>query len=1025
MPRAWRSFRRWLAASACGLALLGLPAVAHADPISATAAAIVAAIGVTGTAATIATFVITTALRMATAYALSKLTGPKRAQQERQASVTTLSIGESAREVAFGRVCSGGSLVAAANFGGEYGTDWEVLEIALADHEIDGLEGFYIGADFYPYTGNGLQSGFSNCLDLEFVNASDDVAPPARFAGAAGMGDLDRLRGVAKVWAAYKANDKVWPQGRPSFKWLFRGKRCYDARKDSTVPGGDPDGDHRWNAPSTWEWSENVYVCRYNWLRGVFALDQVDKPEMLLVGRGLSEIEAPPENVFAPANVCDELVALKAGGSEARYRCAAVIRADETFDTTEQMFAAAMAGVIVQREGGVEIEPGQAKSTVVEITDADLVIGETVTFDRFLPAPDRVNTVIGRYVEPAQGWSDHAAPVRRSVVDIEDDGGPNEATLSLGFVTSGTQGQRCAEAERRLGRMERRATIPLGPRFSGLEEGDWIGWTSDRWHQGGRVVYRVEAWSSAASGRMTLALREIASSAFSWNAAVDEIVPGTAPPPEPARPDPLGVAGAVITIGALVGEDGSSSPAIRATWATPVDPALQGLRLEVRVAGEADVTPTTITAQDALDRGVLVTDNGVAASATLEARLVPLTDPSREIQPSDWTEVVSGPSTASGATVVPWSGVQDDDGQRPEDGADVTANHTAGNTAFVGEKPAGEVVSDLVTNAEQILAEILRGAVARAYIDARTYLDGVLIGTVLTQEIENRITADEAYAALLSLLGAKNGDASAWIMAASVVLASSGHTLGSFIEYVESTLGDGTVSITELKEAIDGAYGRWAVSVQSLLGGTLKAIGGIEVTVDGVTETSAVNFIADYYRFVRLDGTSPVYLLTYDEANDRWTFGADLYAQKIVADSIDTIHLRVGGVITNRIADHNISDNEISGASSTVYGTGSDVTLFEQEFELDNPARVRAEGDVAFLDGGGNGPSYHQSRLRLLINGTQVNLNDAGGVVATSVLAITGALEVAAGTTTVTLMGMTKPDDYYTYRNLFTEWFYK
>ncbi len=1022
MPRTWKSFKTWLAASACGVALLGLPAVAQADPIS---ASIVAAIGLTGTAATIATFVVTTALQMAAAFALSKLTGPKQSQQERQASVTTLGIGESPREAAFGRVCSGGSLIVAANYGGEYGTDWEVLEIALADHEIDGLEGFYIGSDFYPYTANGLQSGFSNCLDLEFVNASEDVAPPARFAGATGMGDLDRLRGVAKVWAAYKADDKVWPQGRPSFKWLFRGKRCYDPRKDSTVPGGDPAGTHRWTAPWTWEWTENAYVCRYNWVRGVYALDQVDQPEMLLVGRGLSDIEAPPENVFAPANVCDELVALKAGGSEPRYRVAAVIRADETFDTTEQMYAAAMAGVIVQREGGVEIEPGQAKSTVVEITDADLVVGEKVSFDRFLPAPERVNTVIGRYVEPTQDWSDHAAPVRRSVLDIEDDGGPHETTLSLGFVTSGTQGQRCAEIERRLGRMERRATIPLGPRFSGLEEGDWIGWTSDRWHQGGRVVYRVEAWSSAPSRRMTLALREVASSAYGWTAATDEITPGTAPPPEAARPGPLGVAGAVITIGSVVGEDGSSSPAIRAAWTTPVDPALQGLRLEVRVAGEADVTPTTITAQDALARGFFVTDNGVAASATLEARLVPLTDPSREIEPSDWVEVASGPSTASGATVVPWSGVQNDDGNRPENGADVTANHTAGNTAYVGGKPASEVVSDLATNAEQILAEILRGALARAYIDARTMLAGVPIGTVLTQEIENRVAADEAYAALLTLLGAKNGDATAWIMAASVVLASSGHTLGSFIEYVESTLGDGTVSVTELKEAIDGAYARWAVSVQSLMGGTLKAIGGIEVTVDGVTSTSAVNFIADYYRFVRLDGSSPVYLLTYDEANNRWTFGADIYAQKIVADSIDTVHLKVGGVTTSRIADHNVSDNMISAASSTVYGTGSEVTFFSQTFTLTDPARIRAEGDVAFLDGGGNGPSYHQSQLRILINGVQANINSAGGVVATSVLAITGTDEVPAGTCTVELVGFTKPDDYYTFRNLFTEWFYK
>ncbi|SFK41433.1 phage tail protein [Caulobacter sp. UNC279MFTsu5.1] len=702
MIRLSRSFRRWLAAGACASALLWSPAQAKADPIS---ASIVAAIGLTGAAATVATFVITTALQLAGAFALSKLTGPKQKQQERQASVTTLSVGESPREAVFGRVCSGGSLAAAANFGGEFNTDWEVLEITLADHPIDALEGYFIGSDYYAYSANGLQTGFSGCLDIEFINGSNDVPPPTRFAGATGMASEDRLRGVTKVWAAYKANDKVWPQGRPSFKWVFRGKRCYDPRKDSTVPGGS--GSHRWNAPSTWEWTDNAYVCRYNWVRGVYARDLVDQPEMLLVGRGLTDIEAPPENVFAPANVCDELVPLKAGGTEPRYRVSAVIRADETHDETEQRFAAAMAGVIVQREGGVEIEPGQAKSTVVEITDADLVVGEKVVFDRFLPAPQRINSVVGRYIEPAQNWSDHAAPIRRSVLDIQDDRGPAETPLSLDFVTSGTQAQRCAEIERRLARMERRATIPLPPRFSGLEEGDWIGWTSDRRHHGGRVVYRVEAWSRAPNWRRTLALREVASSAYGWTAATDEITPGTPPPPEPARPDPLALSGVDVFTVNLSGDDGSKVPAIRAVWSTPVDPAVLGVRVEVRVLGEAEAAPTSATTREAIDAGFLVTTNGVAASATLEARVIPLADPSREVQGSDWTTVVTGKSTAGGATTVPWSGVDDDDGQRPEDGADVTGNHTSADTAAIAGRPRDDVLADVdqtkITTAETAL----------------------------------------------------------------------------------------------------------------------------------------------------------------------------------------------------------------------------------------------------------------------------------------------------------------------------------
>lgn len=940
---AGRVLRRWLAATASALALLTAPAIAHADPIS---AAIVTAIGLTGAAATVATFVITTALQLASAFALSKLTGPKQKQQERQASVTTLSVGENPREAVFGRVCSGGSLVTAANFGGEFNTDWEVLEIALADHPIDALEGYFIGSDYYPYSANGLQTGFSGCLDIEFINGSNDVPPPARFAGAAGMASEDRLRGTTKVWAAYKANDKVWSQGRPSFKWVFRGKRCYDPRKDGSLPGGV--GSHRWDDPSTWEYDDNAYVCRYNWVRGVYARDQVDQPEMLLVGRGLSDIEAPPENVFAPANVCDELVALKAGGTERRYRIAAVIRADETHDQTEQRFAAAMGGVIVQREGGVEIEPGQAKSTVVEITDADLVVGEKVVFDRFLPAPQRINSVVGRYIEPAQNWSDHAAPIRRSIADIQDDRGPAETPLSLDFVTSGTQAQRCAEIERRLSRMERRATIPLPPRFSGLEEGDWIGWTSDRYHHGGRVVYRVEAWSRAPNWRRTLALREVASSAYGWTAATDEIVPGTPPPPEIARPAPLELAGVEVFTVNLMGDDGSKVPAIRAVWSTPVDPAVLGVRVEVRVLGEADAAPTSATTRETIDAGFLVTTNGVAASATLEARVIPLADPSREVVGSDWTTVVTGKSTAGAATTVPWSGVDDDDGQRPEDGADVTGDHTAADTVAIAGRPRDDVLADVDQTKITTAATAL----------TMTIVNGETVEQV--NQLQNDVNGNQAF-------------------------------------------------ITDLR-SIDGeGVGKAILSINSN-----GHVGGTVAMNDGTVFSFYV--VADEFGVVGTDGVERK-VVYVDTVAGKIKFMADV--------AIDGDLTITGTMTTPKLADNAVT-NRLRGASATLTaGTGSDVEVFTYVIDLDYPADVELDGNANFVDGGGNGPSYHSSSIKLFVDGDQVASNPQGGALAMQQLTTWGGIALAAGSHTVSMTVMTKPDDFYDRLNFRAQWFQK
>lgn len=469
----------------------------------------------------------------ASAYATPKVPG-------RQAAATSVQLGEQPRQALFGEGLVGGSLADAFNYGGKYGTDWEVLVLELVDHRVDVLTGFYVGDKFVAFTGNGEVPGYAGKLVVRFYAGTADQAADPVLVAKGGWGTTDRLAGVAYVVVEYKADaadekHPVFPSGRPQFAWLLRGKRCYDPRKDATVAGGA--GAHRWADPATWEWTDNLAVCRYNWARGVYACDRVGDPSQLLVGRGLSAIEAPPERVAAAAALCDEQVALRTGGSEARYRVSALISADEKFQDTEDKWAAACGGVLIQPEGSIEVEPGHAKAPVAFITDADLVIGEAVTFSSFRSEADEewCNTVIARYVEPTQKWAQHAAPIRRVAADLVADKGSRERTPDLDYVRSGPQAQRIGEIVRRLGRLWRRATITLGPRFSELEEGDWIVWTSARYLKGGSVTFRIEGYETKAEWRMRLTLREIAASVFAWSAA-DELAEG-AVAVQQAKPD--------------------------------------------------------------------------------------------------------------------------------------------------------------------------------------------------------------------------------------------------------------------------------------------------------------------------------------------------------------------------------------------------------------------------------------------------------------------------------------------------------
>ncbi len=470
------------------------------------------------------------------------LTMPK--APARNAAEMTIQLGEQPRSAIFGESFTAGSLVDGFNYGGKYGTKFEVLIIRLADHKCEGLTGFLVNDEYVEYTGDGDVPGFEDGPNaaLRIYFRSDTTSQPlpsvvTTYGPGWSSSDIGASGcDVVMVYEADKPDEgkPEWPGGRPRFGFVVKGKLCYDPRLDSTVSGGS--GSHRWDSPSTWEWSDNPAVCRYNWVRGIYANDQVGDPSQLLVGRGLSEAEAPPENIFAAANLCDELVS-----GEKRYRVSGPIYAGQPFIEVEEMFAAATGGSIVTREGSVELEPGAAKSVVASFTDDDLLSGSQAGWNQGVlseASGEWVNTVVARYVEPTQHWRDHAAPVVRSIGDILADGRPRETSITLRLVRYANQALRVAEITRRLGRLWGRGSVTLGPRFCELEDGDWVQWTSARRFNGETKTFRVEAYSIDEKWHNKLTLREINSNVFGSATFLPDYseVNQPAPPSDPDTP---------------------------------------------------------------------------------------------------------------------------------------------------------------------------------------------------------------------------------------------------------------------------------------------------------------------------------------------------------------------------------------------------------------------------------------------------------------------------------------------------------
>lgn len=902
--------RRWLATLLTTTALTLAPAVAHADPVTTAIATVVSYFAGAAAGAAVGNFLIAygaTIYATAGSWALSKLSKPKGASvsQERQASVTTLSIGEVPREMIVGQAATGGSLVDGYYYGGQYGTDWNLFVIALADHPCHDLVGFYVGDTFVEFGADGDVPGYNGQLKVWWrPGEATDADFPSEISGLGPATAPGSLRGVAKVAVAYKidaadAKNPTWTSGRPTFVWVVKGARCYDPRKDGTVPGGA--GPHRWSDPATWEWTENAEICRYAFQRGAYAFNAVGDPTKLRVGRGLSEYEAPPERVFAPANLCDEAVDIGDDKVEARYRVGGVIRASESFDNVEQMFADAMGGYIIQPEGGVAVDPGQAKTPVAEITDDDLILGQPVRFTRFRSASDRVNTVVARYIEPSQKYNETVAGVARDQADIEADGGPLEEVLSLPLVNSRTQALRLAEMRRRQHRLERTASITLGPRFAHLEEGDWIQWTSAR-HTGGQpVVFRVTAYSLPENWQNTLALEETSYDVFGFGG-----LPITVEPQEPhIPPGALTLSGVTAYAFQMEGQSQELLPAVHFAWTTPVDPAVTSIRAEVRRAGETAVAQTTTTA---VNDGLMDVTNGVPINALIEVRLVPLGGPGRAIVPSSWIELVSGKLVSSEAIVS--EGVKLIGGLTPAQLTDELRAATEAGQAL--SKTTLELALGLVEERGQLISE--------------TFHKGVRVKRILIDDDQEWEEGDKTFWSRMNLIAVLSEDGNSMIMNQDTLMWSPTESLATHVEAIRTQIGTSIASFnTEIRTWVNtsSAGVTWINALNASYGGNFQAAFAQTASLAsdmGGKYTLAFN-VNGHVSGLYLANTGVTSSFIVSASQIGFSNGSTtLYPLAIVGGIVKATNLEVDRVRANSIVAESILGGEITDSVASVSG---------------------------------------------------------------------------------------------------------
>jgi hypothetical protein len=226
--------------------------------------------------------------------AIVDLTMPK--TPARQASEMTIQLGEQPRVDAGRRDVHPGSLVDGFNYGGKYGTDWEVLVIRLADHKCHSLTGFYVNDEYGTLCRRrpGIRA-YDDQLEIYF-RADTTTDPLPAIVTDHGPGWTRPTSGEAAATSSSPTrptspNDKhpAGPAGgRASASWSRASFATTRARTTRSPAARAP---HRWDDPSTWEWSENPSSAATTGCAASMPTTTSAIPAKLLVGRGLSAAE--------------------------------------------------------------------------------------------------------------------------------------------------------------------------------------------------------------------------------------------------------------------------------------------------------------------------------------------------------------------------------------------------------------------------------------------------------------------------------------------------------------------------------------------------------------------------------------------------------------------------------------------------------------------------------------------------------------------------------------------------------------
>ena len=335
--------------------------------------------------------------------------------------------------------------------------------------------------------------------------------------------------------------------GEPTTKYEIKGRLVYDPRLDSTIPGGS--GTHLYTDPGTWAWSDNPALC---------LLDFLTNDEF---GRGLSHTDIDLSSFQTAATKCDELVTIPvpltnttgsavviynpylgsieniansarytqyrpdqgdAETTQKRFRCNVALDCDKPVKDNMQVLLNCFRAYLVNVNGELQVHMEDVASSVMSITDDDIIGGLQVSSgDRSA----RINRATVKFLnenrmhQPDQASWPAITSSQYTTYLNEDQGEALHQQFTIKGVTDYYQAEDIAEYIVRDSRATLTARGTFHPRCMFLVPGDVIDLTYDSASWVSKFFKVTAVNVDLMSLETSLELREYDSSVYTWNAS--------------------------------------------------------------------------------------------------------------------------------------------------------------------------------------------------------------------------------------------------------------------------------------------------------------------------------------------------------------------------------------------------------------------------------------------------------------------------------------------------------------------------